>query len=242
LLPWSLPRRSRLTLVPAQAQNDTGAVQKADTGVSPPKVIFQPEPDSDKARAAGFQGICTLGVTVEADGTTSHIKVISPLGMGLDEKAMEAVSKWRFQPARKDGKAVAVQIAIEIDFHLPANPKAEKIAKLGKNAASGDPKAEFQLAKEYLTGRNLPQDEHYGMVLLERASNRGFAPAQFELAEHLMHATSPDYTKAFMWYALAQRNGEKHNRGALRKLTAQMTPEQLQAGKSLVDNWTPAKD
>ena len=52
--------------------------------------------------------------------------------MGLDGKAIEAVRNWRFQPALKDGKPVAVQIAVEADFHLFGNPNTEKMAKLGK--------------------------------------------------------------------------------------------------------------
>jgi TonB family protein len=55
---------------------------------------------------------------VEADGSTSHIRVKSRLGMGLDEKAVEAVKRWKFAPALKDDKPVPVEIYIEVAFHL----------------------------------------------------------------------------------------------------------------------------
>jgi hypothetical protein len=58
----------------------------------------------------------------------------------------------------------------------------------------------------------------------------------------MTRAPSPDYAKAFMWYAFALRGGEKHNVKALKKLTAQMTPDQLQAGQSLARNWIQPKN
>jgi protein TonB len=55
---------------------------------------------------------------VGADGVPRNVRVLSSLGMGLDEKAVEAVQNWKFEPAMKDGKPVAVELAIEVDFHL----------------------------------------------------------------------------------------------------------------------------
>jgi len=45
-------------------------------------------------------------------------RVARHLGMGLDEKALEAVRSWRFEPAMKDGRPVAVQVNIEVYFRL----------------------------------------------------------------------------------------------------------------------------
>ena len=55
---------------------------------------------------------------VAADGRPRDIRVARSLGMGLDEKAIEAVRTWRFEPARKDGNPVAVQINVEVSFRL----------------------------------------------------------------------------------------------------------------------------
>jgi TonB family protein len=82
-------------------------------------VIFNPEPSfSDEARKAKQQGIVLLQVVVGKDGHTYDIHVRQSLGMGLDEKAMEAVSRWRFRPATFHGQPVATQIAVQVDFRL----------------------------------------------------------------------------------------------------------------------------
>jgi len=219
--------------VHSQPQSEpTISVQKIGHGVTPPRLKYQPEPEySEKARAGGYEGVCTLSLIVGVDGKTSNIRVVNAIGLGLDEKAVEAVRNWRFDPARKDGVPVAVQLAVEVDFHLYGNPTTAKMAELRKKVAAGDARAEFELANDYFEGRKLPRDEKEGMVLLEKASNQGLSQAQFMLAERLIHAGSTDYPKAYMWYALAQRGGEKHSNKALKKLTAQMTPDQLQAGR-----------
>jgi TonB family protein len=88
-------------------------------GVTVPQVIYNPEPSfSDEARKAKMQGIVMLFVVVGKDGRTYNIRVGQSLGMGLDEKAIEAVSRWRFKPATLNGQPVATQIAVEVDFHL----------------------------------------------------------------------------------------------------------------------------
>jgi len=104
---------------PGEGGGTGGGIFRVGAGVSPPRVIYQPEPEfSEEARKAKFQGICTLALVVGVDGRPSQIRVQSSLGMGLDEKAIEAVKNWKFEPAMKDGHAVPVAIAVEVDFHL----------------------------------------------------------------------------------------------------------------------------
>ncbi|HXJ88761.1 MAG TPA: energy transducer TonB [Candidatus Binatia bacterium] len=104
---------------PGEGGGTGGGIFRVGAGVSPPRPIYQPEPEfSEEARKAKYQGICTLALVVGADGRPSNIHVQSSLGMGLDEKAIEAVRNWRFEPAMKDGHPVAVAIAVEVDFHL----------------------------------------------------------------------------------------------------------------------------
>ena len=104
---------------PGEGGGTGGGIFRVGAGVSPPRVIYNPEPEfSEEARKAKFQGVCTLALIVGADGRPSNIRVQSSLGMGLDEKAIEAVRNWKFEPAMKDGHPVAVAIAVEVDFHL----------------------------------------------------------------------------------------------------------------------------
>jgi len=84
-----------------------------------PRPIYTPEPVyPEKARKEKIKGTVVLSLTVGADGLPHDIKVEKPLGHGLDEKALEAVRQWRFQPALKDGKPVETQISVSVEFKL----------------------------------------------------------------------------------------------------------------------------
>ncbi len=104
---------------PGRGGGTGGGVYKVGGGVSGPKLIYQPDPEySEEARKAKFQGTCVLWVVVGPDGKARDIRVARTLGLGLDEKAIEAVKTWRFEPAMKDNKPVAVQINVEVSFRL----------------------------------------------------------------------------------------------------------------------------
>ena len=95
-------------------------VFKARKGISPPKPISTPDPEySAEARRAYYEGTVVLGMVVEADGRPYSIKVLRSLKYGLDEKAIEGVKKWRFQPAMKDNVPVAVHVTVEVGFRFP---------------------------------------------------------------------------------------------------------------------------
>jgi protein TonB len=88
-------------------------------GVSAPRVLENPSPDySEEARKAKYQGTVILWLIVDSNGRPRDLKVAHSLGMGLDQKALEAVRRWKFQPATKNGTPVAVQINVEVNFHL----------------------------------------------------------------------------------------------------------------------------
>ena len=96
-----------------------GGVFRVGGGVSAPKVIYKLDPEySTEARQAKYQGTVVLSVIVDADGHTRQVHVARSLGMGLDEKAVEAVRQWRFEPAKKDGRPVPVAVDVEVAFHL----------------------------------------------------------------------------------------------------------------------------
>ena len=88
-------------------------------GVTLPRAIYDPDPEySDEARRAKYQGSVILWLVVDAAGHPRNLRLQRSLGMGLDEKAMAAVGKWRFQPATLNGQPVAVQINVEVTFRL----------------------------------------------------------------------------------------------------------------------------
>jgi protein TonB len=96
-----------------------GGVFRMGQGATQPRAIYSPDPEfSEEARKAKYQGTCVLGLIVDASGHPTNIRVITSLGMGLDEKAIEAVKTWRFEPAMKDGHPVPYLISLEVDFHL----------------------------------------------------------------------------------------------------------------------------
>jgi TonB family protein len=87
--------------------------------VSAPLALSTPDPEyTEEARKAKTQGTCVLGLIVDAQGHPRDIRVVRGLGSGLDQKAVEAVRQWRFQPAVKDGNPVNVQISVEVVFKL----------------------------------------------------------------------------------------------------------------------------
>jgi TonB family protein len=101
-----------------------GAVQNASVlrvggGVTAPSVLAKIDPEySDEARAAKIWGTVVAYVEIGPDGIAHNSRVVTGVGFGLDEKAIEAISKWRFKPGTKDGAAVTVAAHIEVNFKL----------------------------------------------------------------------------------------------------------------------------
>ena len=104
---------------PGSGGGSGGGAYKPGNGVTNPVPIYRPEPQySEEARKAKWQGAVLLSLVVDENGKPTSIKVVRPLGLGLDEKAIEAVTQWKFKPGTKEGKPVAVQAQIEVTFRL----------------------------------------------------------------------------------------------------------------------------
>jgi protein TonB len=87
--------------------------------IVPPKLIYKIEPEfSEEARKAKYQGTVILSIEVDTSGKPSRFAVVSGLGLGLDQKAIEAVAQWRFRPAFRDGRPIATSARIEVNFRL----------------------------------------------------------------------------------------------------------------------------
>ena len=78
---------------------------------------------SDEARARKWQGTVILSVVVDETSRARNVKVVGALGWGLDQKAIDAVRKWRFRAGEKNGRPVAVQATVEVNFKL-SHPKS----------------------------------------------------------------------------------------------------------------------
>jgi TonB family protein len=96
-----------------------GGVFRVGGGVTAPTLLYKVEPEySEEARKAKYQGTVVLYVEVDPTGKAINPKIVRSLGLGLDEKAIEAVKKWKFKPGYKDGHAVTVAATIEVNFRL----------------------------------------------------------------------------------------------------------------------------
>jgi TonB family protein len=105
---------------PGFGGNAGGGLYHVGGGISAPVALNNVEAEfSDEARRAKYQGVCLISLIVDAQGNPQNPRVIRALGMGLDEKALEAVRQYKFRPAMKDGKTpVAVMITVEVNFRL----------------------------------------------------------------------------------------------------------------------------
>jgi periplasmic protein TonB len=99
--------------------NFGGGLRHIGGGVSAPILIHEVEPEfSEEARKAKAQGIVTVNLWVGPDGVPSHVRVVQGVGMGLDQKAIEAVKQYKFKPAMEGGKPVTVELNVAVNFQI----------------------------------------------------------------------------------------------------------------------------
>jgi periplasmic protein TonB len=104
---------------PGEGGNYGGGVEHIGGGVKAPVPVYTIDPEfSEEARRAKYQGEVMVQIIVDAQGNVQSPRVVRPLGMGLDEKALEAVMKYKFKPGTKEGKPVPVYMTIAINFRL----------------------------------------------------------------------------------------------------------------------------
>ena len=105
---------------PTLLQEHTRAANLPRGGdVSAPQLIFAPNPEfSEEAKREKYQGVCVISTIVDAEGNPQRVQVVQQLGKGLDQKAVEAVQQYKFEPAMRNGEPVAVEVNIEVNFWL----------------------------------------------------------------------------------------------------------------------------
>ena len=115
----AMPTPMKCGRSPRKCMHRPRAFSKWGLESSAPRILQKGEPEySEEARKARLPGSILIRLVVDASGMPTQIAVVRPLGLGLDDKAVEAVQQWRFAPATKGGAAVPVLTQIEIMFHL----------------------------------------------------------------------------------------------------------------------------
>ena len=161
LLCLSLFGQGTIQIEATDAMPVCSASQPASPCATAPRPISKPAPlYSEQARKSHREGVVTLGLVVDSDGSTRDIHVVKSVGDGLDEQAIDAVRQWKFEPGTYQEKPVPVQLNIEISFRFSAN----------SSSASGEARA-----SEALNGqiRNLFADAQsaYGRHDYQTAAN-----------------------------------------------------------------------
>jgi TonB family protein len=109
---------TKLPAIPAERIDTASAKDdNANPGYVPPKVLHRVDAEyTPEARAARFSGVCLLALTIDTQGNPINVHVEKPIGMGLDENAINAVKQYRFTPATQDGVPIAKRVHIEVEF------------------------------------------------------------------------------------------------------------------------------
>ena len=101
------------------AASGTDIFQIAEGGITVPRILSRLEPTyTEEARTAKVEGTVVLFAEITSAGSVQNVVVLHKLGKGLDESAVRAIKQWKFSPALKDGRPLAVMITIEMNFNL----------------------------------------------------------------------------------------------------------------------------
>jgi len=104
---------------PGSGGNTGGGIRQVGGSVSAPKIVSQVDAEfSEEARKAKYMGVAIVDVVVDERGIPVRVRVVSDPGMGLGEKAIEAVKQYRFKPGMENNKPVKTEVQIQIDFHI----------------------------------------------------------------------------------------------------------------------------
>jgi TonB family protein len=101
----------------AQPQSDDETIYDLGPGVTPPRIVKQVNPRYPNDRGVRAEGSVIIALVVSSKGLPRAPHVVKSLDKDLDQSAIDAVGQWRFSPAQKDGKAIAVRISLQIQFH-----------------------------------------------------------------------------------------------------------------------------
>lgn len=117
--PFGIPDAPEVAIASPIGGRFDGEAMDLGAGVTPPKAIHQPQPRyTEDARQARIQGVAILSAVIDAEGKVRNLKLVKGLPLGLSESALETVATWTYEPARLEGRAVAVNYHFTIGFWL----------------------------------------------------------------------------------------------------------------------------
>jgi TonB family protein len=163
LSPGEFPLPSTATASPSPAIN----------GVVPPRQVWSPKPEySEEARRMRLEGTVVVRCVINAEGSPHNCRVDEPLGLGLDENAVAAVSGWRFEPGTKDGKPVSVESRFAIQFRIAGNEGAPSAWHLARVVFSPP------------IGASSPRIRQTAEIRVAQGEGRASATVEFEVDAH----------------------------------------------------------
>ena len=173
-------------------------------GITPPRIKKRVEPDYPKGNAAlGLEATVVVEVVIDSTGVITTVNLLRPAGRGFDEAAIACVNRWRFHPAQKDGRPVAVYASIEVNFRLLGRDQAytKNVRLMLYNSAIGKlqdpnpavaakalttilelskldyPPAQYSEGIWRIAGQKLPKNPAAGIPLLLAAAEQQFPAA-----------------------------------------------------------------
>lgn len=208
-----------LTAAPERAApataNDT--VLRVGNGVSAPVVLYKVDPEySEGARKAGLAGTVVLQLIVDSLGHARDFRVMRSLGLGLDEKAIEAVTRWKFRPGYRNGQPVAVEATIEVNFRMLEDDSAPKPTEEAGDqrrpvSSANSAGAVTVIVDRLRKGIEASKRGDYATALAEYSwlASEGNPYAQNNLGSLYYHGNgvAQDYVKAVDWYMKAAKAG-----------------------------------
>jgi len=117
-------RFNRIGVLLAQRVHIGDSPDTRDRRITPPEVLYYTDPFYTRtAREKKIEGTVTIEGAFDVKGCMKVVRIVAPIGFGLDENALDALRSWRFSPATRNGEPVAAIAQIDIDFSLaPALP------------------------------------------------------------------------------------------------------------------------
>jgi TonB family protein len=189
-------------------------VFRTGPGLTKPKLTSKSDPEySPAARIAGVQGTVLLELVITEVGRPESLGIARPLGYGLDENAIECLSRWRFKPATKDGRPVKFLATVEIKFLLlqtaldkkveerriqfnsiltrlskqtVAKPTDSDIKVMQDLAHEGLPGAEYEIGIWKIQGEAMTKDLAAGVASIQSAADKNYAPAIYFIGKSKM--------------------------------------------------------